>query len=665
MQRPSGILLAGIIAGVFNSSTRAELAGLISALAKPIALHIALDNESVANRARAIAEGSYTHRKPWRLRPDGDLWAIVASLLQARGHETTKISWTKGHAGWQWIAEQSDNATTVANGQADLAAGKGEAVTGTEGESTALDYHARKLKAYAGLVARIQVHAAKLICEDKRRREEMGIENEGKTQPTRFIESPEQPSRHCFTSGIPLAFMSLPPGMALHDSNNSDMFSDPNGLHIFWTATRWRSDPQARPTTWLEIFALFRLWGGGPREFDPNMPRPPLLPSIKAFIKASKALFKIIAEGGALEMLRPAKGKTFLLATYGLEVHLPAVQAELCLSTGQAKTIHDMLTRIRLVKQGASKGKLRASAAPLPKKEPWFDMLIPGPTPIPTIMNSRRLNMLNNIEIRGERGDFRELKPHSFSLSCPSCGSFKECARVRLFTTTAKGLTCSICRKSTSSTRWHCLHNVPWTKCSLHREPGFRCGARSLPTLERPKVRIGLGHVTLKALKHKQARLSKLGSLGEPKSHPLSISNLVGLHSSKRTLVQKKIGKRRGRRPGPVRAGVGNQLSMPNITPTKALENSKDCSIPNDLKRHATTSKYWLAHLRQPGVSTSSNNDRLNHPSTYETGSLGGPYRPAKIARLYEPFSKQAKACKGNCPLSWTIESFCELCHSV
>ena len=96
------------------------------------------------------------------------------------------------------------------------------------------------------------------------------------------------------------------------------------------------------------------------------MPRPPLQPSLKAFTKASKALFKIIAEGGALEMLRPHKGKGFLLAHYGIESHFPAVQAELCLEAGVAKNIHEMLSRIRLIKQGEHKGKLKASAAPLP-----------------------------------------------------------------------------------------------------------------------------------------------------------------------------------------------------------------------------------------------------------------------------------------------------------
>jgi len=263
--------------------------------------------------------------------------------------------------------------------------------------------------------------------------------------------------------------------------------------------------------------------------------------------------------------------------------------------------------------------------------------------------------MQNNIAIRGERGDYRELRPHSFSLSCPTCGSFRECARVRLFTTTAKGLTCSNCRKSTTSTRWHCLHDVPWTKCPSHRETGFRCGAKSLPTLERPKGRMGLGHATLKALKCRQAKMSKLGSLGEHKSLSFLTSNLVGSHSSRGTLVHKKIAKRRGKRPTPKREGVGSQLGMHFKTPIKALESGSNSSSSID---YASSSKYWLAHSRQPGGKASSDS---YHD---ETGGIGGPFRPAKIARLSEPFSRQAKACKGNCPLIWTIESFCELCHS-
>ena len=158
--------------------------------------------------------------------------------------------------------------------------------------------------------------------------------------------------------------------------------------------------------------------------------------------------------------------------------------------------------------------------------------------------------------------------------------------------------------------------------------------------------------------------MCKLGSLGEHKSLSTLSSNLVGSHSNKGTLVHKKIDKRRGKRPTPKRVGVGSQLGMHIKPPIKALDSGINI-VSNDFKHQTTSSKYWLAHSGQPGGPTSSDNSKPNHPYHSRTGSPGGPCRPAKIARLHEPFSKQAKACKGNCPIVWTIESFCELCHSV
>ena len=79
------------------------------------------------------------------------------------------------------------------------------------------------------------------------------------------------------------------------------------------------------------------------------------------------------------------------------------------------------------------------------------------------------------------------------------------------------------------------------------------------------------------------------------------------------------------------------------------------------------TSMYWLAHSHrgQPGGIASSSNKYYHHDNHHDAGStLGEPHRSAKKARLCEPFSKQATACKGNCPQVWTIESYCELCHS-
>ena len=204
----------------------------------------------------------------------------------------------------------------MANGQADFAASKGATALGIHSEVVALDYHARKTQAYQCLVTRLQVHAAKILQHDRQRREEEGVLDEGKEQAQRIIVVPDCLPRPCFTEGEPLALLPLPPDCAIYDmstssgNNSCSEVSNISSLHIFWNATRWKCDTQARPTTWLELFALYRLWGGGPRDFDPHLPRPPLLPSIKAFTKASKALFKVIAEGGGPGHVEASEGQS-------------------------------------------------------------------------------------------------------------------------------------------------------------------------------------------------------------------------------------------------------------------------------------------------------------------------------------------------------------------
>ena len=263
--------------------------------------------------------------------------------------------------------------------------------------------------------------------------------------------------------------------------------------------------------------------------------------------------------------------------------------------------------------------------------------------------------MHNNIMIRGERGDHRELKPQFFYLNCPSCGTSRNCSHVKLFTTTARGLTCSKCKKSTPSTRWCCDHGTPWTRCPEHRETGFRCGSRNLPISK--GLTSSLRQGSLKALKGRQAKLNKLGSLGEPKSLLLCAMNSVGSPSRKWTMVQKQVGKRRGKRPTPRREGGGGRLGELNKTPSRI---GKEQHGNHD---YTTNSIYWNAHQSNEhskgGISK--HDDRFSHPKN--GNAFVGPHQPAKKARLRVPIFQQAKACRGNCPSVWTIDSFCESCH--
>ena len=240
----------------------------------------------------------------------------------------------------------------------------------------------------------------------------------------------------------------------------------------------------------------------------------------------------IVAGSGAKVMFRPAKAKMFFLEGYGLKIHCPAIVAELCLDNALADRLHQMLCRIRIVNLGSHQGMLRSSAAPLPKKEPWLDILRQAPAPLCQIMMNRSISRIENMTARGERGDHRDLKPSTFTLTCPKCSVPRECAHVKLHSCAARGLTCLECRASTTSTKWCCGHGAPWTSCSVHREAGFRCGPRSLLSHEAPFSR------PFQAIKARLSKLRRLGSLGDS-SHLVS-RNSASLGSSFKTMVKKK-----------------------------------------------------------------------------------------------------------------------------
>ena len=181
--RNGGILLAGSIAGVYNSSTRSELAGVITALLKPVPIHIALDNKGVVIRANGIIAGTWRPRRHWELIADGDLWQLFEWAIRQRGPDTTALTWTKGHSPWSWICKHACNGLSIINGQADLAANEGTDAVGHGEDQAALDFHARKQRTYEHLIARLQVHAAQLLMHDRFIRQQAGCQDEGRKAP--------------------------------------------------------------------------------------------------------------------------------------------------------------------------------------------------------------------------------------------------------------------------------------------------------------------------------------------------------------------------------------------------------------------------------------------------------------------------------------------------
>ena len=138
--KTAGIVMAGTIPGVFSSSTRAELAGVITALAKPVPLHIALDNLSVVNGIQALIHG-IRYRRLWALQPDGDLWAIAEQAINRRGANSLAVKWTKGDATWEHLLHGlTSHRDAIGNGIADAAADQGHDAAGRMEEQIILSY---------------------------------------------------------------------------------------------------------------------------------------------------------------------------------------------------------------------------------------------------------------------------------------------------------------------------------------------------------------------------------------------------------------------------------------------------------------------------------------------------------------------------------------------
>ena len=187
--------MAGTIPGVFSSSTRAELASVIAALAKPGPLHIALDNLSVVFGVLNILEGIQGTKRPWALRPDGDLWAIAEQAISSRGANSVTVAWTKGHATWIHLL----NGTTtykdaIGNGFADAAADHGHRVVGRQAEKRVLDNIAAMQVAYVKLMARLQRYAIAIIDADKAERERRQFTYDGKAGTITWLPIPSEPT---------------------------------------------------------------------------------------------------------------------------------------------------------------------------------------------------------------------------------------------------------------------------------------------------------------------------------------------------------------------------------------------------------------------------------------------------------------------------------------
>ena len=97
---------------------------------------------------------------------------------------------------------------------------------------------------------------------------------------------------------------------------------------------------------------------------------------------------------------------------------------------------------------------------------------------------------------------------------------------------------------------------------------------------------------------------------------------------------------------------------------------TNDCKDVDSHSVHVSgyyCSKYWNAHAKRElpkGLMDSNSNSRFSnghHDIGIQFEGAASSLKKAKLACHSKP---HAKTCKGSCPALWTIEQYCEQCHS-
>ena len=420
-----GIMMAGTIPGVFNSSTRTELASIIAALPKPGALHFGLDNLTVCSGVQCIVEGRRNSKRDWRLRADGDLWQVAECAILARNPKSIAATWTKGHATWKHIIDGvTTEANAIGNGLADLAADQGHATAGRQQEQCVLSYVAASQERYAVLVHRLQKYALAILEADRAARKEKDFKVQGKSATVRWIVIPSEPKpRPDYFNGHALDLLEVPPELA---RKHAEIIQFLSLVHFNTTA--------GEPTTWLEIYVLFRLWGGGNMAHkDVHAPRPTFKALLSSFTRDFKAIVHAAGASSSRQAIACHKGKDLLLSDYGLYCHMSAIGATLCVEPAISIEIHNMLMAIRKAKGPTGDDMLKSTSLPLPKFEPWIPFVGKASLSLPSLVHRRSAKLIDNIDFKGQRGEDKDFRAPCFMLTCPKCKTIKDAARCRLY----------------------------------------------------------------------------------------------------------------------------------------------------------------------------------------------------------------------------------------
>ena len=155
------------------------------------------------------------------MKPDGDLWRLVDSLVQQRSANATKVAWVKGHVSLQMLDQGYSVRNAVLNSYADAAADAAYKLDGLKLQHELLDFFGKKQREMVGILTAILRRIARVA---KAANEMLALIV--KEHAITEIDAPLF-SHACFNSGVGLSFLNATP-ILLDDASYSFYY----GAHL-------------------------------------------------------------------------------------------------------------------------------------------------------------------------------------------------------------------------------------------------------------------------------------------------------------------------------------------------------------------------------------------------------------------------------------------------
>ncbi len=373
-----GLSCSTALAGFGGSSTRAEIAGGIIAIASNLPAHIGSDSQAFIDKGRYVLDlcrRGGKPKRPWSTQKDGDLWELFHEFASIKGPDAIQLTKVKGHASEANVHEGVVRSVDKkGNDIADRAAKKAQDFHGEDVVKLS-GWFTLRHKAYTILLKNIHDYiiegkaiAKQIIQENERKQKLLRAGATGKVKPPeilykktdekRYIRAKEQ-GRHL------IAMKQVEDEKGDEEGNRRRRWVQDFLRKIQLVKTQ----DEEHGTTWLELYALYKVLGYPCAKADPlekAKARPSLRIHLSLFKKDTKRLAKQVMIDHDTELFKASRGKGHPLRRVGIRAYLPSIAAIVLMPDTVQTRVDRELLRLQGCKVKDLEAKLeRRSTVPL------------------------------------------------------------------------------------------------------------------------------------------------------------------------------------------------------------------------------------------------------------------------------------------------------------